>query len=480
MSSIDIFRTGPIAKGEIDLAPLTILAGPNGSGKSYAAMILHSMNGEGIHGNLNYFLSQSVENEIEEELIGDLQEVEIKLRENSEATISSNHFNNFIQAYYTVVFEQRLNDSLESVFATDLTELIKEGHRCIRFDIEDELGDSRLVYYSSYDGLELQEYPKVEDDPLLVLSDDNQEFESSSEDREIVPVEIQNSDKRALSPVSTIIRSIFDFIQSKMGLRHGAESHYLPAGRAGLLQSHEVLTTGAFDRLSRVGLEPIEVPAFSGVVSGYLSQIVELSSSSKGELSDLAQELEKEALDGNVFVEKDEEKPNPKITFEQSGREFQLHLASTSVSELAPLILYTKFVLSKNSTIVIEEPEAHLHPENQRKVAYFIVKLVQEGVRVVVTTHSDFFIEQLNNCIRVSQVERDIREDSELNELPSISPENVSVHAFQSDGDEEYQIEKVNIDKIQGIPTDEFDRVSDELYGESYKIDRLLEKSMNE
>ena len=51
-------------------------------------------------------------------------------------------------------------------------------------------------------------------------------------------------------------------------------------------------------------------------------------------------------------------------------------------------------------TLIVEEPEAHLHPAAQTEVAHTLARLVNAGVQVVVTTHSDRLLKEFGNLIR--------------------------------------------------------------------------------
>ena len=49
--------------------------------------------------------------------------------------------------------------------------------------------------------------------------------------------------------------------------------------------------------------------------------------------------------------------------------------------------------------LMIDEPELNLHPESQRKLAKLLVLLVNKGVRVFITTHSDYIIREFNTLL---------------------------------------------------------------------------------
>ena len=89
----------------------------------------------------------------------------------------------------------------------------------------------------------------------------------------------------------------------------------------------------------------------------------------------------------------------PEVHYQNESGKYTLHQVSSMVSEIAPLVLYLKyFVLG--DLFIIEEPESHIDAENQRRLARAIAMLVN----ALITTHSDFFVGQLNNLLLLSEV----------------------------------------------------------------------------
>ncbi|MDO8895760.1 AAA family ATPase [Nitrosomonas sp.] len=76
--------------------------------------------------------------------------------------------------------------------------------------------------------------------------------------------------------------------------------------------------------------------------------------------------------------------------------------SSSSVRALLDIGFYLRCRAESGNLLMIDEPELNLHPVNQRAFARLIAYLVNCGVRVFMTTHSDYIIKELNTLIMLN------------------------------------------------------------------------------
>ena len=79
-----------------------------------------------------------------------------------------------------------------------------------------------------------------------------------------------------------------------------------------------------------------------------------------------------------------------------------LHLASSSARGLSDLYFFLRHVAHKNHLLIIDEPESHLDTANQILLARLLARLVRTGLKVLITTHSDYLVKEFNNLIMLS------------------------------------------------------------------------------
>lgn len=70
--------------------------------------------------------------------------------------------------------------------------------------------------------------------------------------------------------------------------------------------------------------------------------------------------------------------------------------SSSAVRSLLGIGFYLQHQAKEGDLFMIDEPELSLHPENQRKVARLLARLVNLGIKVFITTHSDYIAKEIN------------------------------------------------------------------------------------
>ena len=155
------------------------------------------------------------------------------------------------------------------------------------------------------------------------------------------------------------------------------------------------------------------------------------------------------------------------------GGEYALEQTSSMVSDLAPLILFLKYLVNPEDLLVFEEPESHLHPAAQRQLARGIVRVVNAGVKVLITTHSDIVISQINNLLGLRQASPELIENGGFEPADFLEPGQVGAYLFRYSpelgGCETVPLE---IDPDTGIDEDEFAAVFEAIYDESIALQR--------
>ena len=53
--------------------------------------------------------------------------------------------------------------------------------------------------------------------------------------------------------------------------------------------------------------------------------------------------------------------------------------------------------------MIIDEPESHLDTANQILLARLLARFVRVGLKVLITTHSDYIIKEINNLVMLSR-----------------------------------------------------------------------------
>ena len=104
-------------------------------------------------------------------------------------------------------------------------------------------------------------------------------------------------------------------------------------------------------------------------------------------------------IGGDYLVTKNDE-----LYFSPAKKKIKLTMdeSSSGVRSALDLGFYLKHVAQKGDLLIVDEPELNLHPENQRKIARLFAQLVNIGIKVFITTHSDYIVRELNTLIMLN------------------------------------------------------------------------------
>lgn len=85
-----------------------------------------------------------------------------------------------------------------------------------------------------------------------------------------------------------------------------------------------------------------------------------------------------------------------KFYFQKDKKRIELINTATGIKYFGILqVLSENGWLSNENVLVLDEPEVHMHPKWQLEMAKIIVKLVKQGLKIIVNSHSPYMIEAL-------------------------------------------------------------------------------------
>ena len=73
---------------------------------------------------------------------------------------------------------------------------------------------------------------------------------------------------------------------------------------------------------------------------------------------------------------------------------------------MASPVIYLRHIAKVGDWLIIDEPEMNFHPDVQVLLAKVFSLLANKGLRVVVSTHSDYIVREFNNLIMANSVVR--------------------------------------------------------------------------
>lgn len=372
----DVSYLGPIRKAVVDLQkPFTLFCGPNSTGKTYMSYLLYAINEDS-----DYDDSKGLD-KIAKQILSEQQFV--------------------------------LRRELIDEYIGDLAKGMKSKLGSI-FGIGDSMVEKLFSQFELTLSLSDNEFEKIVSQPCRLVSGNN--------DAEVVLEKDADSDVvryQANIKAQNIIRD------SLMNIRFML-SHYfriLCFGNIGgvrmlTVERNSIYTFKTELSLSRNELidriqqksGQSELDIFDMVNSSSRRYPLAVRSSLRiandlenvqkfnGPYYQFAEQIEKGILHGEVKITR-----NGDVEFisEKAGRSKHLpiHMASSIVKTMSSLVIYLKHIARKGDLLIIDEPEMNFHPDVQIALVRIFSMLSKMGLRLIVSTHSDYMAREVNNLI---------------------------------------------------------------------------------
>ena len=482
---LDIKDFGPIASASISLRPLTIFIGPNNSGKSYAARLLHSVVGT-FAGLPEHAAGSDRALAACRRIVGGRYD-----GRGQRALLSAADSQRACKAMIEEAFCGGLRRGIERNFASPAAGLVRAGRARstvtisegrtsgrprLRVDIGPQ-GDLSVAadLGGGRSGIALAHGRGTCSVDMFGANAGGGGGLEGAAARASLRYEEPGAGRggrwdreRAIPLLSSALADAIAR-EAQQSIAYDS-SFYLPAGRSAIMQTYTDMAAGMVAGAPRAGPNPGDRAGPQGGVSDLVAEITRLGGRRK-EFFGLARSMEREMLSGSVQASRPSGGRPPVVSYRSGTRTIPLPRASSSVLEIAPLALYLKHVVGRRSVLVVEEPEAHLHPASEVILAKYVVRLVRGGLCVVLTTHSPYMLEKLAKYALAGGLPaRDRGGRLGYGRDDYLAPGEVSAYLFKRTRAGACRAVEIERDDECGISQEEFSRVDVELDRESVII----------
>ena len=357
-----------IRSADLEVAPLVGIVGENNTGKSYLMSLLWGVVSQPIPVASN--LIHSKEYIACKNIIGRVKEADIEL--------GKEDLQSFVDLYNYILKEQK----------EYLLELI--------FNYPVEAGLIEIRNFSCEDAYIIK---KIQ--PTSEEHSGTRIFETRDNEIAIGERFLDDDDHSVLRAIAWLTRYIL-FSGLRVGMIN-SRCIYLPASRTGFMLTYPQLVEQSLESSYSLDRYRMKDSQLTRPYISFLQFIAQYRKNSKLSISDrsLATFIEKELTKGKIVATKDK-MPEFKYRIEGGKNDIPLHISSSVITEVAPLLMSFQNQ-SKSNVYFIEEPEAHLHPALQQKMAQLLIRMVSAKKTVFITTHSDTIIQHINNMIMLKK-----------------------------------------------------------------------------
>ena len=466
---INIKNFGPIEKAEIDLRPLTVFVGESNTGKTYLATLIYAL--------YQYFggIPQFPWADLVSSDFSFLYRLRDRYPQNEQKALEQEllevleKLNTPERPFKFSDLPQQISTESESIL-THEENFPDELKRC--FDLESV---SKLIRFTGNRDNEMKVALSVREGDQTCWSFEARDAGSGPTitghiNPDLILLDANDASRKTEFHEISDVEDLFRILHARRWRTRNA--YYLPAARSGIMQSLGVIKLALIKHATR---NRFEVSTFSGIIADFLEQIVNYreSTTSPNSVRRIAEQLEEELLEGRIEVKRPTPEAFSEFLYrpEQAKETLRMSHASAMVSELAALVYLLQHSVQRGELLIIEEPESHLHPDLQTKIAHILARLVRAGVHVLITTHSNWLLQQIGNLIREGELQK-------LGESTSESTDHLKkeeVGAWQFYKNE--PVTELPFDLIEGIEPEDHLDIAEDLYNRSAGLQNRIEQT---
>lgn len=445
---------GKIERAEVEIRRLMLFVGENNTGKSYLASLLWGL----------LAIPETLFDEAVEKLPS-WQACAEWFRERIVEAEGPNHSYTFSRAD-RALFAQLFNDALEigkERFAQQI--LGSKAMTVGRISVE-----PNWDYACPKLSIEPGNFEAASSEPWFFFQVMNKEITVGTGAPRSLDIYGQ---RRALplTAVSTTLAELSSAMLSRDRTYYTRVPAFLPASRTGFMLLYKAVARRSLHEAFRTASTPekwldLTAPAFD-----FIDLIAFGLQGGKGNYVEEAELLEQE-VGGRIELVTAQGAVN-EYRYRPNGSELPLSMALSSslITELAPIILILRHAAGF-PVLILEEPEAHLHPKLQRRLAQVIVRLIRKGLYVWITTHSENFCQQLNNFLKIgcAPSRSDLQRELGYDDQDYLELDDVAGYQFTLEGEKSVVSELKKTPRGLVMPT--FNRELTELSKETLFLQR--------
>ena len=371
---ITINNLGPIKKGTIETGDLTIITGGNNTGKSHLAYAVWYAQEAFINNGIDspYKLDEPIEDAIEKIFNNRIEGLNVVLNEEVRGKLGklflpTEMTHNKVKTSQYLDSEVSMKQNLEiSNFLECIKTVFEEVEKDYRNNSSKISREEFLLHYANQFKLT----------PMTLLINELNTQAKQGLNKDFIDNLLLRSYKKLLFP----------------------NKHYLLTSERAAALAYERYING-YSRMPRANLTLIEpvrynIQWFAPELAGYQASPVNEWFTEKG-VEDLFSKItggRLQLVNGTVsFV--------PSEWVGETREPLPFHLLSASQRNIAAIYFCLRHMITGKDILIIDEPESYLHPENQRLLARIIAIAANSGIKIMITTHSDYILNELSLLI---------------------------------------------------------------------------------